>query len=187
LTNPFKDNLVAKVIDWPGVNSLRATLNGQTLTAVRPAHFFREDGPMPATVTLTFARPPGFEGISHEEFAGLVRNRVEAVEADAEDRRRATGTQVLGREAVLAQDWWRSPTSHEPRRQLNPRVAAKDKWSRIEALQRNKEFGNVYRRAFQAFRNGIKNVLFPAGTYWLRRFAAAVCEPWPDAPASAPA
>jgi hypothetical protein len=30
---------------------------------------------------------------------------------------------------------------------------------------------------------GIKDVLFPAGTYWLRRFATAVCEPWPAASA----
>jgi putative transposase len=187
LTNPCKDNLVARVIDWPGVNSFEAILAGATLTAVRPDHFFREDGPMPATVTLTFSCPPGFDGMSREEFAGLLRTRVAAAEAEAEERRRATGAQVLGRQAILAQDWWGSPTSHEPRRQLNPRVAAKDKWSRIEALQRNREFGNVYRRAFEAFRKGIKDVLFPAGTYWLRRFAAAVCEPWPDATAPAPA
>jgi putative transposase len=187
LTNPCKDNLVARVTDWPGVNSFEAMLAGETLTATRPDHFFREDGPMPATVTLTFSRPPEFDGMSREEFAGMLRARVEAVEAEAEDRRRATGARVLGRQAILDQDWWDSPTSHEPRRELNPRVAAKDKWSRIEAVQRNKEFGNVYRRAFESFRKGIKDVLFPAGTYWLRRFAAAVCEPWPDACAAAPA
>jgi putative transposase len=187
LTNPCKDNLVARVVDWPGVNSLEAILTGETLTAVRPAHFFREDGPMPATVTLTFGLPQEFEGMSREEFAGVLRTRVEAVEAEAEDRRRATGTRVLGRPAVLNQDWWDSPRNHEPRRERNPRVAAKDTWSRIEALQRNKEFGDVYRRAFESFRKGIKDVLFPSGTYWLRRFAAVVCEPCPDARAPAPA
>jgi len=187
LTNPCKDNLVAKVTDWPGVNSFEAMLAGETLTAVRPDHFFREDGPMPATATLTFHRPQEFAGMSREEFIGTLRDRVGAVETEAEDRRRATGGRVLGRQAILDQDWRDSPSSHEPRRELNPRVAAKNKWSRIEALQRNKEFGNVYRRAFEAFRNGIKDVLFPSGTFWLRRFAAAVCEPWPDGCAVAPA
>jgi hypothetical protein len=187
LTNPCKDNLVAKVADWPGVNSLKATLAGETVTAVRPDHFFRDDGPMPATVTLSFSPPQEFSGMSRDEFADLLRNRIEAVEAEAEDKRRANDTQVIGRQAILNQDWWKSPLSHEPRRQINPRVAAKDKWSRIEALQRNKEFGNSYRRAFEAFRKGIKDVVFPTGTYWLRRFAAALCEPWTDASVTAPA
>jgi len=187
LTNPVKDNLVAKVTDWPGINAFESLVSGGSLTAVRPAHFFREDGPMPETVTLTFSRPPVFEVMSHKEFAGMLQNRVEAAEADAEAKRLATGTRILGRQAVLDQDWRDSPSSLEPRRELNPRVAAKNKWSRIEALQRNKHFGMSYRGAFEALRKGIKGVLFPAGTYWLRRFAAAICEPWPDSCATAPA
>jgi putative transposase len=142
---------------------------------------------MPATATLTFERPLEFEDMSHEEFVGLLRSRVGAAEAEAEAKRQVGGARVLGHQAVLDQDWRDSPSSHEPRRELNPRVAAKNKWSRIEALQRNKDFGNGYRRAFDAFRKGIKDVLFPAGTYWLRRFAAAICEPWPDAGAPTPA
>ena len=66
-------------------------------------------------------------------------------------------------------------------------MAAKDKWSRIEALQRNKLFGNLYLRAFQAFKNGIRDTGFPAGTYWLRLFTAAVCEARFDVSDPAPA
>jgi len=187
LTNPVKDNLVAKVADWPGVNSFEAIVTNASLTAVRPGHFFRDDGPMPAKVTLALSRPPQFATMSQEDFAAMLRSRVEAAEAEAEAKRRATKVSVLGRQAILGQDWRDSPSSPEPRRELNPHVAAKNKWSRIEALQRNKDFGNGYRRAFEAFRKGIKDVLFPAGTYWLRRFAAAVCEPWLDATAAAPA
>ena len=187
LTNPVKDNLVATVTEWPGVNAYDAILRGGNITAQRPGHFFRADGPMPASATMTFDRPPGFEDRSHEEFTDMVRNRVGAAEAEAEAKRRATGARVLGRQGILAQDWQDSPNSHSPRRQLNPHVAAKNKWSRIEALQRNKDFGIGYRRALEAFRRGVKDTLFPVGTYWLRRFAAAICEPWPDACAVAPA
>ena len=102
LTNPCKDNLVANVADWPGVNSYQALLAGESLSAVRPDHFFREDGPMPATVNLTFSRSPDFLGMSREEFADMLRTRVEAAETEAEDRRRATGTRVLGRQAIPA-------------------------------------------------------------------------------------
>ncbi len=187
LTNPVKDNLVAKVVDWPGVNAFGSIVGGDSITAVRPEHFFREDGPMPATVALTFSRPPEFKDMAQDEFVGMLRSRVEAAERDAESKRQSTGARVQGRQGVLDQDWRDSPISQEPRRELNPRVAAKDKWSRIEALQRNKEFGTGYRTAFDAFRKGLREVLFPAGTYWLRRFAAAACEPGPAARAAAPA
>jgi putative transposase len=181
LTNPCKDDLVAKVSDWPGVNSFQAIIDGQTITATRPDHFFRVDGPMPATVTMKFSRPKELEDMCQKEFTDMLRARVEAVETEAEERRRATGARVVGCRAILKQAWWESPCSHEPRRELNPRVAAKNKWSRLEALQRNKEFVYGYRRVYSAYRKGAKDVLFPAGTFWLPRFAAARCEPWPDA------
>jgi len=186
LTNPVKDNLVAKVADWPGVNSFEALTSDAGITAVRPDFFFREDGPMPESITLRFGRPPQLSAMSTDEFASVLRARVEAAEADAAARLLATGGSVLGRRAVLVQDWQDSPKSRTPRRNLSPSVAAKDKPSRMEALRRSKEFADCYRAAFQSFRKGIKDVLFPAGTFWLRRFAAVLCEPWPaECPAGA--
>jgi hypothetical protein len=91
LTNPVKDNLVASVIEWPGGNAFDAIDSGGILTAERPAHFFRETGPMLATATLTFERPPGFESLSHGEFAGMLQSRVEATEIEAEVKRADVG------------------------------------------------------------------------------------------------
>src|SRR6476660_8139903 len=54
LTNPVKDGLVEKAHHWPGVSSLAANLHGKQLTASRPKHFFRDEGSMPDTATLTF-------------------------------------------------------------------------------------------------------------------------------------
>jgi hypothetical protein len=49
-------------------------------------------------------------------------------------------------------------------------IAARSKWVRIEALQRNQEFIEDYTTAREAWRGGAK-VTFPPGTYWLRRHA----------------
>jgi len=179
LTNPVKDDLVATVKDWPGANAFDAMVTGRTLSAHRPAHFFREDGTMPETVTLSISRPVDFADMEADEFRALLTVRLQAAEAAAADKRYASGVGVLGRQRILDQDWRDSPTSHEPRRNRSPRVAAKNKWSRIEALLRNKLFQDSYMQAFKALKAGVKDVLFPAGTYWLRRFAAATCEPWP--------
>jgi hypothetical protein len=63
-----------------------------------------------------------------------LRERVRAVELERRAEWLRTGCRVLGRRAILAQSWREPPASCEPRRNLRPRVAARSKWARIEAL-----------------------------------------------------
>ena len=84
--------------------------------------------------------------------------------------RQRTGQRVLGRRAVLQQSRRGQPQSTEPRRNLRPRVAARSKRSRIEALLRNCAFVVAYKAAREAWQTATTAV-FPPGTYWLRRFA----------------
>ena len=179
LTNPVKDGLVERAHHWPGVTSLEATLRGARLFASRPKHFFREAGNMPETVSIEFSRPKGFEHLSAAKYADLVATRVRQAEETVLAERRRTGAGVLGRRGVLAQKTTDRPRNREPRRELNPRVASRSKWSRVEALLRNKAFRAAYAAARATFVAGIRDVLFPPGTYWLRRFASATCGPCP--------
>jgi hypothetical protein len=172
LSNPVKDHLVEKATDWPGASSLYATLHGTELTAYRPKHFFRKDGSMPEKVTLKLHRLKGYEHLTQEQFAALVMDRIAKVERKAREQRR--GGPVLGVKAILRQRPTDTPDTVEPRRQLNPRVAAKNKWQRIEALRRNKAFQIAYAKAREAFSWGLGNVMFPEGTYWLARFAGVL-------------
>jgi REP element-mobilizing transposase RayT len=167
-TNPVKDRLVEKVHHWPGVNGLAALLGGRTLEATRPSHFFRTAGPMPAVVTLTLALPP--ELGDAQQLRSELRAEVAAVEAAATAERMQTGARVLGRRTILRQSWRACPASPEPRRNLRPQLAARCQWARIEALGRNREFLAAYRDARTRWLAG-DAAPFPAGTYWLRRFA----------------
>jgi len=172
LSNPAKDHLVEKSIDWPGVSSLPNLLYGKELRARRPKHFFRKDGSMPKEVTLKLTRPKGCEHLTQEQFTEQVMKRIKKVEDDA--RRERRGGRVLGVKAILRQRPTDYPTTQEPRRELSPRVAAKNKWLRIEALLRNKVFQRAYAEARNAFKQGLGNVMFPEGTYWLARFAGVL-------------
>jgi putative transposase len=67
------------------------------------------------------------------------------------------------------------PAPGEPRRKLNPRVAGRDKWKRIEALGRLVEFLRAYRAAWNTRRAGQKDVVFPHGTYLLRVLHGVAC------------
>jgi putative transposase len=179
LTNPVKDGMVEQSHHWPGVNSLGSLLHGTTFTATRPKHFFREEGSMPASVTLRFARVGGFDHLSDEEFAAWVLERIRQREETAKAERKRSGGSIVGRKAILKQRWSDRPSNDEARRGLNPRVAARSRWSRVEALLRNQAFRDAYAAARASFAAGMRDVLFPAGTYWLQRFASALCEPHP--------
>jgi hypothetical protein len=143
-------------------------LAGRPLRADRPFHFYRKDGAMPEAVELRLTIPAEL-GPEAEVLAEL-RHRVAATEAEMAAARQRTGSRVQGRRAVLHQAWWARPASFEPRRNLRPRVAARSKWPRIEALQRNQDFVADYIAAREAWRAGAR-VAFPVGTYWLRRHA----------------
>lgn len=176
-TNPVKDGLVEKVHHWPGPPFLRALLSGTPMRARRPLHFFREEGTMPEEIELELALPEDFEG--KEEFLAELKRRVAEVEETLSRERMQSGRRVIGRRSILRQSWRDRPNSREPRRNLRPRLAAKSKWMRIAALQRNKEWQREYRHARLMWLAGFE-VEFPYGTYWLRRFANVPVKPPPQ-------
>lgn len=179
LANPVANHLVDKVHHWPGVSSLRATRAAKPLTAKRPRIFFRPDGEMPPSVSLPLFLPPELAPNSHAEFIARLQESIAVVEEAAAIERRKSGRAIVGRAAVRRQHWNHSPHSREPRRGLDPRVACRSIWGRIEALARNKVWLETYRRAREAFLQGGLAVRFPPGTFWLRRYAGVDCEPAP--------
>ncbi|MCX5746492.1 MAG: hypothetical protein NT062_28785 [Proteobacteria bacterium] len=165
-TNPVKDGLVERVHHWPGINAVGALFAERPLHTQCPRHFFRDKGPMPAAIELKLTIP--LELGARDEVLGALRAGIVAVEAEQARQRLATGRRVLGRRAIIRQSWRDSPTSHEPRRNLRPRVAARCRWARLEALLRNREFLTAYRTARAAWLGGTP-IPFPVGTYWLCR------------------
>ncbi len=164
LANPVDAGLVAAGSVWPGLWSAPERIGGEALVVERPKHFFDPKGGLPDRATLELVAPPGFE--SAEQFRAELASSLERREADARARRKGRGG-FLGVARVLAQKPFARPSSGEPRRALNPRVAGRDKWKRIEALGRLVEFVRAYRVAWGARRTGA-GAVFPHGTYLLR-------------------
>jgi putative transposase len=171
IANPCSSHLVDRVHVWPGVESLTAIEDDVPLVAGKPSRFFdAKNGDLPDVVEFAFRRAPGFERLSHGEYTRLVREHVDQAVAKAAEERRAKGINLVGRKAVLRQHWSHSPSTREPRRALSPRVACRNKWARIEALQRNKVFLDHYRGARADHLAG-REAVFPPGTWWLCRHA----------------
>jgi putative transposase len=174
--NPVAADLVDRVEEWPGVTSFNATLSGGQLVARRPKHFFRNSGELPEVVELPIHRPVGLKDLSPDDWAKLLEERVRDKESRERVRRTAQGIRVLGHRGVLSQRPFDCPNTHAPRFQMSPRVAAKSKWARIEALLRNRAFVEKYRDAFMRYVAGVADVLFPFGTYLMRKIARVPCE-----------
>jgi REP element-mobilizing transposase RayT len=170
LANPAAAGLVRHGREWPG---LWSAPGGATVDVERPRTFFRPDGPMPRRVSLRLHRPAGFE--SAEVFDGQLVEALGTLEAQAAAKLSAEKRRFLGADRVRAQKPTGRPPPGEPRRGLKPRIACRDKWKRIEALTRLAEFTRTYRVALAAWRKGIRDVLFPPGTYLLRLNHGACC------------
>jgi REP element-mobilizing transposase RayT len=161
LANPAAAGLVRRGCLWPGLWTPPETMGAKATFVNRPSHFFDPDGYLPKSVELELAVPPGFDS------AGDFRERLEVELSRLETDAARSHKGFLGAARVLAQRPTGRPRDRERRRTLNPRVAARDKWKRVEVLGRLVEFLQAYREAWSARQRGVRSV-FPAGTYLLR-------------------
>ena len=127
----------------------------------RPEHFFRKKGKAPATACWNwFALQVSTRTLRCESSSKRPswNSQDRAARTLAEDGR---SFQVRGWRAPRSR--WPGRESDEPRRGLNPRVACRDKWKRIEAIGRLKVFLADYRKAWRAFKAGARDVVLAAG------------------------
>jgi len=173
LANPVAAGLVRRGAQWPGLGSDPTRIGGAPFVTEKPTSFFRKEGPMPAIARLQLHVPPGFE--SDATFHATLLDELRKAEDEAAADLEREGRSFLGVVRIRAQKPWGRPAPGEPRRTLSPRVATKSKWRRIEALLRLAAFTRDHREALDAWRAGVRDVLFPPGTWHMRVHHAARC------------
>jgi putative transposase len=173
LANPVTAGLVRTGRQWPGLWSAPEQIGSGAIDVPRPSFFFRPTGTMPESAALELTAPAGFD--SPEQFRDQLSRALAAREEHAARALESENRGFMGERRILAQKPTSRPHHAEPHRTLNPRIAGRDKWKRIEALTRLVGFLRSYRAAWMAMRQGIPRVLFPAGTYWLRVVHAVPC------------
>lgn len=166
LANPVAAGLVKRGSDWPGLWTAPEQIGTTKLTVRKPKTFFDPKGYLPETVELELTVPPCFT--SADDFRAQLSAAVRELEEEHHRRLASQGRHFLGSARVCAQNPRASPRPGEPRFGLKPRVAARDKWRRIEGLFRLKSFEQDYRTSRASWCAGIRDVVFPAGTYLMR-------------------
>jgi putative transposase len=173
LANPVAAGLVKRGAEWPGLWTAPEKIGTTKLTVRRPKKFFDPEGYLPETVELELSVPPRFA--SAEEFRALLAAELGELEEKALHELASGRRRFLGAARVLAQSPFARPAPGEPRFELKPRIAARNKWKRIEGLLRLKTWESEYRTSRTSWCAGIRDVLFPAGTYLMRLMYGVQC------------
>jgi hypothetical protein len=105
-------------------------------------------------------------------------NTIKTAITNIKDNMRREGRRFMGVEEVLKQKCSASPRTQGSHRNMNPRVACKNKWGRIEAIARNREFLAQYYKALASWKKTKDpQTVFPAGTYAMRIYNGVKCSP----------
>ena len=162
LCNPVAADLVKEGKYWPGI---RVFLPGET-KCVRPKFYFRDEdsgGSMPKKTKLKLSLPEclGDKKQALKELRKLIKDNEQILA----EKRKASGKQVLGKEAVKRQRIDATPSSKDKPSNISPRLVCRDKWRKIEILHLMKSFLNAYKQAWESYKAGEAGVQFPLGSY----------------------
>jgi hypothetical protein len=167
MANPVAAGLVRRASDWPGVSTRPDELGTASWTVARPALYLDADNPMwPEQATLQLTMPPALE-LSDAQVRQAVSDELRALESQALASVRSRGMGIVGADRVRTDSPFKRAKSWEPLRGRNPSFAvAKDQPEAFHAaVQELRAFRQAYRAALTHWRNGVRSVLFPWGTW----------------------
>ena len=143
---------------------------GETRTFKRPDWFIDATGDMPEEVSLTLVRPPIFPELDDDALYTKLMEAVRERERKIHRSMRAQGRKFMGVRKLARKSWKCTAQTFEERFTIAPKHAGSSK-KQVEAeLGREREWKRQYAAARELLLAG-KPAVFPAGTYWLRRFA----------------
>jgi putative transposase len=193
LANPTKDFIVARPETWLGVMTPVETL-GEGLDAVfeRPKRFFDPEGWTSEMVMFGSDYPfEWYDLMSVEDFRKSVRERVNQYVAEAHAEVAAGRRRWSGLERARKLSVWHA-ADVELRREVGrraesrKRVAAATKGRVLAMLASLLDFRKARLEAWHRFRRGLRDTLFPPGTWFAWRFYGARREVGEAAPLAAP-
>jgi hypothetical protein len=174
IANPTSAMLVRSPEEWPGV---LLQWSSKPTEVEMPDVFFDQAGNLPKKLPLELVRPKIFAQLTDEQLTRALHSEVEKLVRCVRAAAVETGTAFLGAKAVLNQSFDAKPSTEEAFGTLNPQIAASSTIVRVRAIQKMKHFVKAYREAWLRWRDGIRDVLFPAGTYALRLHSGVPCAP----------
>jgi len=176
LANPVAAGLVRHAREWPGAKVDARQLGRGVLRARRPVAYLDPENPQwPDEASLPITLPPTVAQDGADGFRDAVAAELERLEVEAQAEVQRQGLRFLGADRARTVSPYDRATSFEGLRARNPTFAVgRDQggaWSGAAAAV--KAFRASYRSALERWCAGVRNALFPAGTWWMRAFHGA--------------
>jgi hypothetical protein len=176
MANPVAAGLVRHACEWPGLTTLPEQLGRTVLSACRPKVFFDPDnGQWPETAQVALTLPPSLEGqMSLDEFQNQVAAELERQQEEARHEVAQAGRSFLGADRCRRTSPYHRSRSFEPLSDRNPTFAVGrgNREALFAAVEELRAFRAAYREALRLWRQGVRDVAFPPGTWAMRQLHA---------------
>jgi hypothetical protein len=176
LANPVVAGLVWSAREWPGAMVHVDDLGRGVLRARRPSVYLDPTNPQwPEEATLPLSLPPNIAREDSDGFRQEVAAELDRQQAQARAEVQRQGLRFLGPKRASAVSPYERATSVEALRKRNPTFAVGgdrgDAWR--AAARAVQVFRASYRAALERWCAGVRDALFPSGTWWMRVFHGA--------------
>lgn len=177
LANPVEAGLVRYARDWPGAKSHPNDLAGGTMTAARPAVYLDAES-WPDSAQLELVAPTHVGDEEKDAWRAAVKDAIAEHEARGRAEVERKGWKFLGAERAERVSPYDRATSFEAIRGRNPTFAVSGVAGAYrDAVIALRDFRRAYAEALERWRAGFREVVFPAGTWWMARGHSAVVAP----------
>ncbi len=181
IANPVSAGAVRHAHEWPGATVAASEIGTRVVRAQRPSVYFRADNPRwPEHVELPIVMPQqvidelGSAAAGRDAIASAVRRYEEAAWKAAALEGRVFGTARRAMRTPIAA----RASSWEGMGARNPTFAARGNRATARlAVRALRGFRAAYRDALDAWKRGVRDVVFPLGTWLMRVLHHADCEP----------
>ncbi len=167
--NPVAAGLAQRPQDWRGFLSTPEHMVGRQIVLKRPSFLPRS---LPSTTTLTFCVPPSVEH-ARQAFVATVKKELDAVCKAHLERMRRLKRRFGDVRKRLAASPFSSPVTAGKKTTINPKFRGGDATGIKQAKKKIVEWLRAYRTAFEAYRAGRHDTVWPLGTWYAARYYAA--------------
>lgn len=168
--NPVNAGAVRSSCEWPGV-CISYLSCPKPVRVQRPSVYFREDGSMPKDVLVRFELPSELlKEYPISQARQCLKAAVDVHEAGARQSVRSKGWEFAGAKKVMSLSPFKRSTTPEAFGGINPHFAVKGGPAERyrEAVSALRLFRSAYREALRQWKEGVRDICFPAGTYLMR-------------------
>jgi hypothetical protein len=178
--NVVRAGLVDDPRQWPGVTTGLDQFDSPGIIARRPTVFLdAHSGQWPDQVKLQMSLPPKLAQLGPVRARELLQAELERQLAAAHTQLRDRRQPVLGARRCQQVSPYERATSWEPLRSRNPVLAVGRGLGVLlrEGIDVLRKFRQSYREALERWRQGVHDVLFPFGTWWMVKHHRALMAP----------